>query len=580
MRLFILLPFLDLRLILLQSTTRQKHRKAKPGSSIAINKLTNHHFSRQVFKTILSLAFTLLSVRGFSQKDSSHLKQENSKVPAQTQDCCCPVESSCIADGKKINPIDIRFDFKSKDIGDPSDWYRIKKGDYVRLKIMNYNPNLYKILIDAKDSTVAPVISSSFTFLDPTNLTGIVGNLLEKAGGPPVAEGKKPLLDIDMFKETDDAGRPKNVLNDVYRIKDCPKLADKKTIDTLLCLHDFFQRHTVLVTARNTAIEELKTMIDEKFYNIVRKFSAQHILYPDCNSFKSLASATDISGIESAMQNFRDTIQKQLSLIYKETRIYLIATSPYKSFIQKHEDLSVDDSLVKKFYAEATATLKKYRDDIGYSKVADIILRLELLALNSSCYISFPIYIGDDVKKINLEFKPRFDTLGLPGFATSLTLPPVQRKVWGISGGAFATGLHNDGHNTKIFTQTNPGGGLDTLYSIVTDNNGKAQVGINALAYTGWKLNENNQPDYMGVCFGAGMSLESKPKPRILLGVSFITGERNRLLLSAGFVAGYVRTLSDAFDTTVNYTQRPSDYLKDILRANAFFSINYGFLTK
>jgi hypothetical protein len=160
----------------------------------------------------------------------------------------------------------------------------------------------------------------------------------------------------------------------------------------------------------------------------------------------------------------------------------------------------------------------------------------------------------------------------LPAYQTSFAIPDYQYRVWGVSGGIFVSGLHNDIYSNRRKEN-------DTTFNLVADKQGKLQVGVNALSYMAWQV-QNNRPNYIGVSFGAGMSLESKLKPRVLLGISYITGEKNRINFSAGFVGGYVSVLSDAFSTTVNYAKPAENYQKDILKGNGFISINYSFLSK
>ena len=80
--------------------------------------------------------------------------------------------------------------------------------------------------------------------------------------------------------------------------------------------------------------------------------------------------------------------------------------------------------------------------------------------------------------------------------------------------------------------------------------------------------------------FGAGLTLESKPKPRVMFGIAFVTGEKNRLLISVGGIAGNVSRLSNAYDINGEYIKTPSGVVKDVMKAGGFLSINYSFLSK
>lgn len=76
------------------------------------------------------------------------------------------------------------------------------------------------------------------------------------------------------------------------------------------------------------------------------------------------------------------------------------------------------------------------------------------------------------------------------------------------------------------------------------------------------------------------MTIESKPKPRVLLDGSFITGEKNRVLFTHGVIGGPVSKLSNGYEAGAAYTKAATDFLKDVLGVSGFFSINYSFLCK
>jgi len=550
-------------------------------------------------KAILLTTLVGLSVLVSSAQKSEVLSEKVNKNIKDT--CCCKAEPSCIINGIEIKTKDIVVDFRSKNIANPDEWYKIKKGNYIRLKISNYNPLLYKVIIDSKDSSVAAPVDAKIltSFFDPTGLSSIVAGLIEKAGTAPIGVPAQTTKDLikgftpQLYMHLDGT-EPEDPLKAIYNIN-CPKkdLLDKKGKwvldknkqpikfqDTLKCLDELYAKHTSLIQTDNENLKKKKDELEEALYKILRNNSVTQTLYPDCNTFKNAFNNTTAEGIKNTMKKFRDELESMQAYLKKEFEVYAVVTAPYRSFITKTPSLAIKDSIVKKFYSDAFAAINKFTESISYMKVAEMIAKLETILLHSSCYISFPIFMGDDVKKINIDFKPRYDSLGLPPHGTTLVLPPVQWKIWGVSGGIFATGLHNEGYNVKTLTQTNSTGGTDTLYNIVKDGSGNAQIGGNALAYVGWKLKKNDTPDYLGFCFGAGLSIESKPKPRALIGLSFITGDKNRIVISAGLIGGNVKVLSNAFDPKFNYTQSPTDFLKDKMKLNGFLSINYSFLSK
>jgi hypothetical protein len=544
----------------------------------------------------LLLILLSLSVATFSQKDTTQQKAEKNKI-----ECCCEVPPSCIPKDQRLETKDIVIDFRSKDIGNPKDWYKIKKGDYVRIKATNYNPLFYKVVINSKDSSAPVPIDGGLLsfFLDPSNLGGIVANLVEKAGDGVIPESQKPtfkdVVNSQIFGF--EAGGTGKVLKDVYHVEDCPKkpLLDKNgkpvlgkdkqpvlITDTVACLNDIIKKQSILIESRQIEIKELSDKIEECVYKYVRKIAQTRKLSPDCDVFKHIASAKEITDIENSMKEFRKAILTQQEELKLELKVYEIAVAEYKAFIAKQQKISANDQIIRAFYKQADTTLTGYETKVGYKETAELIGKLEMLTNYSTCFISLPIYVSNDVKELSVAFQPWNDTLRLQPLSTTLIIPPLQRRIWGVSGGMFLSTLFNNTYNTRSFTQPASGGGTDTLYSLVDDGNGKSQAGINALAYTAWKLrnSENAGLNYLGVSFGAGMSLEAKPKPRILLGVSFINGEKNRLMISLGLIGGNVRRLSNVYNLTTNYTQLPGEVTKDVMQLGGFLSINYSFLSK
>lgn len=161
----------------------------------------------------------------------------------------------------------------------------------------------------------------------------------------------------------------------------------------------------------------------------------------------------------------------------------------------------------------------------------------------------------------------------MPSYSTAFQLPWSQKNLWGVSGGIYISGLHSKGYSAEASIQNG-----DTLYTLIEDNPGKFEFGINALAYIGWRMNETN-PWYLGGSFGTGLSIENKPKPRMFVGISALFGDNSRIVLSLGATIGYVQRLSSLYEgkKQIPVTEK---YMKDELKCNAFFSINYSFLNR
>lgn len=519
---------------------------------------------------------------------------KNNRVNDSTQTpCCCDQEKSvCIVEGKKVTTTDILYDFKTKDIGNRNEWCKLRKGDFVRVKVLNYNPYLYKIILNQKDSSVATSLSGKLDFfVDPGNIAAIAANIIGGGITSEVSAGiidngaRNFMLNYDLKKVTRDSmlldlnitdPEPSYYKSNGKTIKVLPTKDDsiviaRKLMDSTLQLVSFSQMDFFI----------LKNNVGEFGYNIIRKFAVLRKLYPSCNDFSNLFTLGDLANFEQTMIEARESIHVSRDSIAKSFTIYQILLSPYTKLIPGDPVLFIRDSLIKTFYIEMLKSLTKTEENFSYNSQAEIIEKFENVVLNSSCYVSFPIFIGEDVKHIDLEIKPRFDSLGLPAYTSSLIIPFIQRKVWGISSGIYVSGLHNDVFSNRPVFRGNSTGGTDTLYNLVKEENGKVQIGLNALAYAGWKINEtNNNPDYITFSFGAGLSFESKFKPRVLLGAGFLTGDKNRLLFTIGIIGGQVNRLSKTYDINANYTTPPKDVMQDVMKLHGFLSINYSFISK
>lgn len=522
------------------------------------------------FKVSSPNTFTALSFVSINYKATQKSEHEKNS-------CCCEeLKPECPEFTSIVDTKDILIDFKSKQIANKKDWYGIKKGEFIRLKIMNYNPYLYKVVIDSKDSSVAAPIDVNFLggFISSANIATLAANIIGSAGKSP---GVPNIADVVKVSPRMPLLVDRKTIMEILELEHLESKQNLTKADSLKIVDSIMIRVNDAVEEKEKQISRLKSRTDSTQYVLLRKFSVLRKLYPDCQTFKNLMTEDEMKKLEKTMQAFTDSIENISKEASDQIKLYHVLVAPYKKIIADNPKLQARDSLIKQFYKEVISNMAKEEDASNYKSLADIISKFETIMLYSNCYISFPLFVGDDVKKIDLQFKPRFDTLGLPVYNTSLVLPLLQKRVWGVSGGVFLTGLHNDGFNNKTVIR-----GTDTLYNLVEDNTCKSQFGINVLAYTGWKSKKinNANPNYWGLSFGGGISIESKPKPRIMLGGSFITGEKNRLIISLGIVSGYVSRLSNAFSLNTDYVEPATNFLKDVMKLNGFLSINYSFLSK
>lgn len=113
----------------------------------------------------------------------------------ESEQLCCGKEDTIkyhsnafiIADSPKVV-----INFKTKNISFDSSISNLKRGNAVRVKVVNYNPFLYNVVINSTDSTAYAMNDAGNLlswFLSPSNLSSIAANLLASPlAAPPTLE--------------------------------------------------------------------------------------------------------------------------------------------------------------------------------------------------------------------------------------------------------------------------------------------------------------------------------------------------------------------------------------------------------
>lgn len=527
---------------------------------------------KKIFALTPVFCLILQFVNAQKGKDSTDILQK--PLIKTTTPCCCTEEKPCFEDGtgkfSKQKTHDFILDFKSKDLGFPSDYTSIKKGDYIRVKVVNYNPYLYKIAIETKDSSAVQPNDGGFLsfFLNPDKLGSIVGGLSGLIDpSPGVINTKAKNTEAYIKTIADNSVRKEIILFGCGLTQPASLSTTKDSTQWVFAVLNCYQQ---IITDRKDKILGFRKEMEGAMYSLAKLYSIQRKLYPDCESFKRFGEDEFLNTVESEMKKYRDGISDLLKETDVEYKKFQISLSPFMPFIEKSSGLKIPNAIIDSFYKTGIKELNEMAVTVDYKHVADMIASFEKIAQNTSCYTSLPIYLYEDFKKINISLIPTEANSILPLYQTSFPVPEKIKQIWGVSSGIFFTGFNNHTYSNKKVN--------DTTYSLIKDGQGKAQIGIDALAYFGKRI--GNRSDFIAGCFGAGMSIEKNPKPRILLGTSYILGERNRLLISLGIVGGYVSELSSAYNTQANYVKPATNYQKDVLKLNGFLSLNYSFLNK
>ncbi len=506
--------------------------------------------------------------------------------------CCCENDTTylCpIKDGKKIIPKTVIYDFKTGVIVYPSGTSKIGRGDAIRIKIVNFNRFLYQATINAKDTVHAAAIDNTNlfgSFSNISNLSSLVSNLAGTitTAGANIQNTASDFVNISrsfyskMNQQKDTAKKDNKNGKSVMEVQRLLEL--KKRNDDLA---EIFASNTKIIRTKDKDFHALKDEIDSLTnFGWSRLSKVLREPYPSCGEFKLITNTSIIDTISSGFIVLKNQIRSSLDNIKENRYKYLDAAAGYIDLIRAKDSVNfyVADSLIKSYYTQSMGYLNTLDSILSYKALQTITEPFDKMKDAKPCYNTEPLFLSGDSKMVNLIIKPWSDSARLTqGQTISFELPWTQRHIWGVTGGIYVGTLYNNNY-TNRFDSISP---TNKSYKLVSDNtSGGFEFGVNVLAYSDWKLNNNNDKNYWygGIAFGAGTTIESKPKPRFFLGVNLANGMNNKLLITFGLSGGFVNRLSEAYSESASYVNEQSGYLKDVFKAGAFLSISYSFLNK
>ena len=461
---------------------------------------------------------------------------------------------------------DVIFDFKLKKFNFPNDLSSLKRGDAIRVKVINYNPFLYQVNINGTDSTSQAVVDNNNllnAFTNLTNLGTVVGNL---AGGPAGGNGASFIP-------------PKNGEPPPWK----PTASEKPENQEKLI--KVFVNYYGYIGQWAQTFRDLKNEINLDLYTWDHYFAAQRYLYPTCNDFAVLwQRAGDI------MTMFKD-LQIEIGKDY--TDVTILQTQYFKD-VAAYNDLLYDknyplqssnrfqDSIVQRFFTGANANFNICDSLLSYKVFTLTEESMDRMKDVTPTYTSLPLFLTADSKVVTVGFSPWSDSLKLPSFpATSFELPWAQQYVYGINAGVYIAHIPTKGFSAVASDTSTTGGGP---YTIVEDDPSKSEIGINAMAYLARKLNKDDYKhyNYLGASFGAAMSISSTPKPRFMAGVTFVHGRTNRLVVTFGGMGGYSTVISSGYSNYskpgMTYVSQPTNFTKSGFASGYFLSFGYSFI--
>jgi hypothetical protein len=367
-----------------------------------------------------------------------------------------------------------------------------------------------------------------------------------------------------------------------------------KNAQTLLALDDFYGEASVLKQILNTMDGYLEIIYDSvkvkrhgevllKRMEIMRKNMFDHyfqyrdqVIIPaddllkdfklkrvaDCQTFLSRANLI----IES-----KNALIKNLEGEYVS---YFDEVLPFYDQVIKSIPLGKSDSMIQRYRKEFYVIADKFDSTFSSTMIASACDFLNFPVGNE--FVSLPYALRGDIT----EFEVKLD--GPQPYSTILYMPNKKNSSWSFSTGVYVSGLKAKENSWayKANLQQQPGTTppiYDTLdYTLIKESGSKIEAGISALLHVGAFIRNSDFGYHFA--FGPGLSMDSKPRPRVMIGAGGMFGRKNQLMFTVGWLGGAVRNLSDVYEADKNYPNPSTDIMKDRFRGSWFFSLTYAFL--
>lgn len=468
----------------------------------------------------------------------------------------------------------LTLSFKTKKITYSKALKDFKKGDEYQLVITGFNPYLYKVELSKSDSSISVnSIPGLFEMFSADKLQSIVSNMASLTGlvsGSEFDKGKADSTALKTKKITE-----YNALMNAWDVEKVFPVTPKNTADSI-------NKVTIII---NNALDEyqrnyrnfqsLQKLIDDFKMKYFRMVLRTKLLDVSTDNLKNYGSNFDMDEFE---KNAATIINQKAEFKFNLNNLqvnYLFAVSPFTKIIKRTDDLSVRDSLIKKYNIELRTTLTNLDTVFNSTTLSNLMSQLINLSDENFSYASLPMQFTKEFSTLDITIKPWSDTDKLQTYSTQIKFPVSQKYFWGFSSGFYMSNLHNEvySHKTNI-TST------DTSYSLLKEKTGDMEMGVSAKFHFGGPFYISNPNINWHLEFGPALSILKNPSPRLLLGGGIAFGSSNMFVISGGMILGYVDKLSSAFDISKLYSSPQNSLVISSMDAKAYFSLSYMFLRR
>ncbi|MEL7118688.1 MAG: hypothetical protein AAFO07_04585 [Bacteroidota bacterium] len=302
----------------------------------------------------------------------------------------------------------------------------------------------------------------------------------------------------------------------------------------------------------------LKDKIDSLQYFVAKKVGLAYFIQPT-EEIMSWDKATVVSFIVSQQSMIKDSITRLEKELRKGKKLYLLEMNKFKSrqILDKQKELLAEDKKIENSYEGMFNVIDSAKKSISAENINDLIKTASAVVNNNAySYESFPIQLNGDQTEIRISVAPKDSTLGLQSYTSPwLRYPRFKKSPVAIGSSFYLSGLFDEVFSkvtTISFDSTTMQ--MDTTVDFQSERATKYELGM--------FINLNFLYDFgkrkewsAGVSFGPGISFTRNIRPRLLGGLSVGYGNRSKIMIGFGGIAGYVERASQVNSIKLNQNQ-------------------------
>lgn len=438
--------------------------------------------------------------------------------------------------------------------------------------------NLYKVVIDKKDTIVSSGVSSFPTF-DLINLGG-VGELLENISlsstSVPDGDTEDLFNTIDLilqnWNDNEEIEKHKKELEALYR-----ELEQSIKNDIINKINE--ERSFLLVEENRMKL--YRDSIDDLQFTIQKKILNYSVLDRSERQCRPLSDTINIEDIAQQTRQWRKNLRTQSNHLALRQNEYIkfISAKEIAQVINdtNNIDLKEADKNLKAAFIKTIANADTLIESIKSTKVASWIKEL-IYKKNSGSYnyTSLPLQLKEDQTTVNIQILPKKEEYDLQSYQTEISFP-IRKKVFtGIGMSFYYAGFSN---NESYSIQSMVSDNESMSYNIVDEKNAKGELGLTSLLHFGYRpfydWCDKGDRIAFNLVVGPALSLTNPIKPRIAVGGGIAIGRRNMLTINALCLAGYIEKKSEQHNVNTGITVKPENITVAKLDGSAAYSLGY-----